>query len=75
MAKMEWAMWGSEQTLISCIVLCLGSILGVCSIAMEYPHVRWAISVYGLVMSVLIFLLEYPRGTTPTHLVWEGRFR
>ena len=60
--KVEWAMWGNEQTIISCYVLCIGSILGVCSILMEFPHVRWPISIYGIIVSLLVFIVEYPRG-------------
>ena len=62
MARIEWAMWANEQAMISCGVLCVGSILGVCSILLEFPHVRWEISIYGMILSLLILILEYPRG-------------
>lgn len=62
MAKIEWAMWANEQALISCFILTIGSMLGLCSLLEEFPHVRWQISIYSLIISALIFLVEYPRG-------------
>ena len=73
--KIEWAIWGNEQTIISCFVLCIGSILGVCSIMLEFPHIRWPISIYGLVVSLLVLLLEYPRGTVEKRKTIPRRFQ
>lgn len=62
MGRIEWAMWANEQAVMSCCVLAFGSLIGVSSLLLEKPHVRWHLSVYSLILSLLIFILEYPRG-------------
>jgi len=58
MAKIEWAMWANEQAVASCFIILLGGILAVAEGA---KHVRWQIGAYGIVMSLLILFIEWPR--------------
>ena len=55
-STIEWAMWANEHVLFTGYTLAIFSIL---TIVYRFP--LWQIAVYGLVLSILIILLEYPR--------------
>ena len=52
----EWAMWANEHVLITGYCLAIFSIL---SIVLRFA--LWQIAIYGLAISLLIILIEYPR--------------
>jgi hypothetical protein len=55
-STIEWAMWANEHVLITGYVLAIFSIL---TIALQFA--LWYIAIYGLVISLIIILIEYPR--------------
>jgi len=57
MARIEWAMWANEQGVASAVILLVGGI-----IAVSGKLFLWPIGAYAIVMSMLIFIIEYPRG-------------
>ena len=57
MGKIEWAMWANEQAVASSAVVFLGGILSWIA-----KFKKWQIAVYAVAASIVIFLLEYPRG-------------
>ncbi|XP_060583635.1 cytochrome b-245 light chain-like [Ruditapes philippinarum] len=57
MTQIEWAMWANEQALTSCSVLFVGSVVGIAGM-----FNRWQFGIYGLIASLLIVVLEWPRG-------------
>lgn len=56
MSQIEWAMWANEQALTSCSVLLLGSVVGIAGM-----FSRWEIGIFGLIASLLILAIEWPR--------------
>ena len=59
--QIEWAMWANEQAIASCLVMFTGGVLGVSSLLLQFPHVRWWVSVYAVFVSPLILCVEYAR--------------
>ncbi|XP_076470323.1 cytochrome b-245 light chain-like isoform X1 [Babylonia areolata] len=57
MGKTEWSMWANEQALVSSAVALLGGLLAV---AGQFKN--WQFGVYAIVISLLVAVLEYPRG-------------
>lgn len=57
MGEIEWAMWANEQAVLSSFVVILGGILSWIGM-----FKRWQISIYAVIVGVLIFIIEYPRG-------------
>lgn len=55
-STIEWAMWANEHVLFTGYTLAIFSIL---TIIYQFP--LWQIAVYGLILSIVIILLEYPR--------------
>lgn len=57
MGKTEWSVWANEQAVVSSAVALLGGILAV---AGQFKY--WEFGAYAIAASVLVFILEYPRG-------------
>ncbi|KAL3858881.1 hypothetical protein ACJMK2_009130 [Sinanodonta woodiana] len=57
MSQIEWAMWANEQAVISSTVIALGGILGIAGM-----FENWQFGIYAIIASILIFILEWPRG-------------
>ena len=55
-STIEWAMWANEHVLFTGYTMAIFSIL---TIIYQFP--LWQIAVYGLILSVVIILFEYPR--------------
>lgn len=55
-STIEWAMWANEHVLITGYCLAAFSIL---TIALQFA--LWQIGIYGLIISLFIILIEYPR--------------
>ncbi|XP_045192707.2 cytochrome b-245 light chain-like [Mercenaria mercenaria] len=56
MSQIEWAMWANEQALTSCSVLLLGSAVDIAGM-----FNRWQFGIYGLIASLFILVIEWPR--------------
>ncbi|XP_064640674.1 cytochrome b-245 light chain-like [Lineus longissimus] len=70
MGQIEWAMWANEQAIAGAAVTLLGGILGVAGL-----FTRWQIGAYAIPASLLIILLEYPRGQRKKGRTIERRFQ
>uniref|UniRef100_K1QBV5 Cytochrome b-245 light chain n=1 Tax=Magallana gigas TaxID=29159 RepID=K1QBV5_MAGGI len=61
MRQIEWSMWANEQAIISSSVVLFGGIIGITGFFRA-----WEIGIYAvypfLVVAVLVFVIEYPRG-------------
>jgi hypothetical protein len=55
-STIEWAMWANEHVLLTGYVLAIFSIL---TIVLRFA--LWQIAIYGLFISLVIILIEYPR--------------
>lgn len=55
-STIEWAMWANEHVLITGYCLAIFSIL---TIILQFA--LWQIGIYGLIISLFIILIEYPR--------------
>jgi hypothetical protein len=55
-STIEWAMWANEHVLLTGYVLAIFSIL---SVAVQFA--LWYLAAYGLFISLVIILIEYPR--------------
>ena len=52
----EWAMWANEHVLFTGYTLAIFSI-----ITLIYQFSLWQIGIYGLLLSIFLIVLEYPR--------------
>eukprot|EP00105_Crassostrea_gigas_P005025 XP_011418458.1 PREDICTED: cytochrome b-245 light chain-like [Crassostrea gigas] len=57
MRQIEWSMWANEQAIISSSVVLFGGIIGITGFFRA-----WEIGIYAVVVAVLVFVIEYPRG-------------
>jgi hypothetical protein len=55
-STIEWAMWANEHVLITGYCLAIFSIL---SIILQFT--LWPMAIYGLIISLVIIFIEYPR--------------
>jgi hypothetical protein len=55
-STIEWAMWANEHVLLTGYVLAIFSILTII-----FRFALWYIAIYGLFISLVIILIEYPR--------------
>lgn len=55
-STIEWAMWANEHVLLTGYVLGIFSILTII-----FRFSLWQIGIYGLILSVFIIIIEYPR--------------
>ncbi|KAK6185835.1 hypothetical protein SNE40_007981 [Patella caerulea] len=70
MGKIEWAMWANEQALATSAVVVLG---GIIAVAGQFKN--WQFGVYGIVVGILVFILEYPRGERKNGKCLERKFQ
>ncbi|XP_065827874.1 cytochrome b-245 light chain-like [Oscarella lobularis] len=67
MGRIEWSIWANVQAVFSTSAILMGGIIG----CFGFPN-TWA-AYYAIALSVVLFLLEYPRGkrrkgSTPTRI-------
>ncbi|KAK7114392.1 cytochrome b-245 light chain-like [Littorina saxatilis] len=70
MGKIEWSMWANEQALVSSAVALLGGILAV---AGQFKY--WQLGAYAIAVSLLVAILEYPRGKRQKGHTVERKFQ
>lgn len=70
MSQIEWAMWANEQAVTSGLVLLLGSVIAVAGM-----FNRWQLGIYGLIASLFILLIEWPRSKRKKGSTMERQFQ
>lgn len=63
-------MWANEQALTSGLVLLLGSVVGIAGL-----FNRWQLGIYGLIASLLIIVMEWPRSKRKKGSTMERQFQ
>ncbi|XP_014665672.1 PREDICTED: cytochrome b-245 light chain-like [Priapulus caudatus] len=57
MRQIEWSMWANEQALTSALLTFIGGVMGITQV-----FKNWGFGLYGIIISILVGLFEYPRG-------------
>lgn len=70
MRQIEWSMWANEQAIISSSVVLFGGIIGITGFFRA-----WEIGIYAVVVAVLVFVIEYPRGKRAKGRTTERKFQ
>ncbi|XP_061162886.1 cytochrome b-245 light chain-like [Saccostrea echinata] len=70
MRQIEWAMWANEQAIISSSVILFGGIIGIAGFFQA-----WEIGIYAVIASILVFVVEYPRGKRVKGRTVERKFQ
>ncbi|WAR12828.1 CY24A-like protein [Mya arenaria] len=70
MSQIEWAMWANEQAITTSCVLFLGGVVGIAGM-FKY----WQFGIYGVFISLVIAILEWPRSKRKKGNTTERRYQ